>query len=314
MHTEERKKFYVVAVISNQVRYLSRYRLFRKFQNEMEQAGVQLIVVETAFGDRPHEITSATNPYHLQLRTFHEVWHKENMINLGVQHLSRLDPNWKYFAFIDADVSFVRPDWVDETIHQLQHHHIVQMFQNAIDLGPNGESFAKYDGFAWAFNQGKFDITSQKYTSFHPGYCWAMTHEAYEMVGGLIDTAVLGAGDRHMAFGMAGCMEKSITKGLHESYAQPMYEWEKRAERYIQRDVGFVGGTILHHWHGKKKDRKYHSRWNILINNNFNLNTDVKRDRQGLLQLEVMDVRQMKLRDDIRHYFRSRNEDSIDLD
>ena len=55
-------------------------------------------------------------------------------------------------------------------------------------------------------------------------------------------------------------------------------------------------------------------RWKILTENQFNPNTDIKRDWQGLFQLEDHgDMRSIKLRDDIRKYFRARNEDSIDL-
>jgi hypothetical protein len=37
----------------------------------------------------------------LQLRTDTPIWHKENMINLGVRRL--LSDNYKAFAWIDAD-------------------------------------------------------------------------------------------------------------------------------------------------------------------------------------------------------------------
>lgn len=305
--------FYVIAVISNPVRYKSRVALFQKFQKEMIDAGVELIVVEQAYGERPFEVSHSSHPHHLQIRTTSEIWHKEAMINLGVNYLTtQIDPNWKYMAWIDADISFTRPDWVVETIHQLQHHDVVQMFQTAIDLGPKGEAFGRYEGFAWAYNEGRFNSKTTKYTSFHPGYAWAITRPAYEAVGGLIETAVLGAGDRHMAYGLVGMMKDSLNEGLHPNYAVSLLEWEKRAERYIQRDVGYVAGNIIHHWHGKKADRRYHDRWKILIENQFDPNMDLKRDSQGLLTLDVISPRQMKLRDDIRKYFRARNEDSID--
>ena len=97
----------VVAVVSNPCRYRSRYDLYRAFERHMHASGVRLTTVELAFGERPWEVTEPDNPRHVRLRTAYELWHKENLINLGVQHLPR---DWKYVAWIDADVSFARPD------------------------------------------------------------------------------------------------------------------------------------------------------------------------------------------------------------
>lgn len=321
MHKDVLKRFWVVSVISNSARYKSRVALFRKYQEEMRIAGAQMIVVELAYGRRPFEVTDVMNPRHLQLRSRSEIWHKENMINLGVRRLTEVAPDWKYFAFIDADISFVpshcfqdRQNWINETVHQLQHHAMIQMFQTAIDLGPNGQTFGKYDGFAWAYTEGLFSPKAMKYTAFHPGYAWAMRRDAYVHVGGLIETAILGAADRHMAYGLVGVMKSSLEPRLDPSYSTSLMEWQARAERYIQRDIGFLNGTIVHHWHGKKKDRRYHDRWKILVENQFNPFTDLKRNVQGVLELVVMSPRQIRLRDDIRRYIRARNEDSVDVE
>jgi hypothetical protein len=44
-------------------------------------------VVELAFGNRPFEVTDPDNPRHVQVRSGHELWHKENLVNLGVARL-----------------------------------------------------------------------------------------------------------------------------------------------------------------------------------------------------------------------------------
>lgn len=313
------ENFYVIAVISNPVRYRSRVRLFKQFEEQMKADGATLLVVELAFGHRPFEVTHAGNPWHLQLRSFSELWHKENLCNLGLRRLAELVPDYSTVAFIDADITFARShwlperrDWISETVHQLQHYDVVQMFQTALDLGPRGECFGKYEGFAWAYLEGKFDPQSFKYTSFHPGFCWAWRRDALSRVGNLLQYAILGAGDRHMAFSLVSMAKYSLHPGLDPHYATSILEWEKRADRYIQHNIGFVPGTIYHHWHGSKRRRFYHDRWKILVNNQYNPYTDLKTNDQGVLELVVMDRRQMKLRDDIRAYFRSREEDSID--
>ena len=123
--------------------------------------------------------------------------------------------------------------------------------------------------------------------------------------------AILGAGDRHMAHALIGTVKKTIHSKLSQAYAQDLIMWESRAEKHIKRNVGYVPGLLLHHWHGKKRDRRYADRWKIIINNNYDPRLDLKEDWQGLWQLTD---RNFKLRDEIRAYFRARNEDSIDLD
>ena len=306
-HRHKKKTLHVICVVSNPVRFKSRYKLFHKFNQFASKAcNVKLHVVEQAFGHRPFEITQGKNPNHLQLRSFDEIWHKENMINLAI---ARLPHDWEYVAWVDADVAFLRNDWAFETIEQLQHYMVVQMFDSAIDLGPNGESLTLHKGFMWAYRQGRQIKTG--YNNYHPGFAWAARREAIDFLGGLIDKAILGSGDHHMARCLVGTGLAAVHKDMHPNYKDMIAAWEHRALRHIRLDVGYVPGTLVHSWHGKKKDRRYADRWNILIKHGYDPYRDIKRDWQGLYTLE--DER-IELRDDIRNYFRARCEDSIDLE
>lgn len=308
------EKLWIVTVISNPVRYRSRYDLFHKFKRSVEKVGANLLVVELALGDRPFEVTEEGNPNHVQLRSWDEIWHKENMINIGI---SRLPQDWEYVAWIDADVEFMRHDWPEEIVHQLQHYQVIQLFQNAIDLGPQGEVLKTYDSFMWSW------ITHQPlpysnhgcqgyYPHWHPGYAWAARREAIDSLGGLIDFAILGAADHHMACALIGKVtEYAMPKKISPAYKKHLLIWQERAETHIRRDVGYMPGTIFHHWHGKKSDRKYVQRWDIIIKHKFDPEYDLKRDWQGVLTLTD---KGMRMRNDIREYFRQRNEDSIDND
>jgi hypothetical protein len=138
----------VIAVVSNPRRFLSRYRLFRDFESRMLEAGARLTVVECAFGDRAFEVADRDpRVNYVKVRTDHEVWSKENLINLG---FSRLPDDAEYVAWCDGDVEFLRPDICDETVHQLQHHPVVQMFSEAHDLGPDGHVINTFRSFAWS--------------------------------------------------------------------------------------------------------------------------------------------------------------------
>jgi hypothetical protein len=317
----------VVAVVSNPCRYRSRYDLYRAFERHMQESGVRLTTVEMAFGERPWEITSPDNPRHLQVRTNYELWHKENLINLGVQRLPR---DWKYVAWIDADVLFVRPDWVQETLHQLQHHAIIQPFSHAADLKssytiadwyfgdslkPASWGFCHQNGVLMAntdlrksLAQDKMNVESGYEIAshyWHPGFAWACRREAWEALGGLIDFSILGAADYLMASALTGHL--TLSDWMSPGYVEPIRAWETRARKYIRGDVGYVDGLLLHHWHGPKAKRGYRDRWRIFRDNGFDPGHDLKRDWQGLWQLTE---RSTGLRDDVRAYFRQRDEDA----
>lgn len=321
----------VVTVISNPVRYWSRYELYEKFARSMKEAGATLITVEQAFGERPFVVTQRDNPMHVQVRSEDELWHKENMINIGIHYASQKFPDWKYLAWIDADVQpmtgSARP-WLEETVQQLQHYQVVQMFETAYDLGPQHKVINKPQhsfmstyvqrGYVLPERGGFWSIDAYYDKEFgHPGFAWAMTRFAADnmsspMGGPLIDFAILGAGDRHMCLGLVGLMSQTF-EHLNEEYRKALLQWEKRTTSWLKRDVGYVSGSIYHWWHGKKKDRGYTDRWKILKDNHFDPLADLTRDAQGLYKLETWDDRQIMLRDQIRTYMRSRNEDSVDV-
>ena len=317
-----RAPLYVVSTIFNPIRYRSRWELYQQFATMVKNAGAQLYTVEAAFGDRAHGFqVEDTGSRWVRVRTSNELWIKENLLNIGI---SRLPANWEYVAWIDGDVAFTRPDWMDATRHALQHYSFVQLFSHAIDLSPTHTPLATHQGFAWCYAQGmpQPKTASQRYYYpygggksagylWHPGYAWAARRDALDAVGGLIDFAILGAGDHHMAKAMIGQARASVHPKVHPHYLARVLRWEARVDRHTRNNVGCVPGTLLHYWHGKKRDRHYWDRWKILVDNQYDPAEDIKKDVQGIWQLST---RKPRLRDHIRGYFRARNEDSIDVD
>lgn len=312
---------WVVAVVSNPLRWRSRYDRFRNFEEGCRRVGANLLIVELALGDRPFELTRHGHPHHIQLRSFDEIWHKESLINLGIE---RLPPDWQYVAWIDADIEFVRHDWPSEIVHQLQHHMVIQLFENMIDLGPNGETVSVQHGFVsewlkgkqlpgYSWNEG--GVVRHKEGNYgkarwHPGYAWAARREAIDALGGLIDKAILGSADHHMAFALIGKVFEYAPDHMSPGYHRMLETWQDRATRHIQQDIGFMPGTAIHHWHGRKADRNYVERWDVLLKHNYDPDYDLKRDWQGLNSFTAQGER---MRNDIRRYFRNRLEDATDF-
>ncbi len=321
--------FYVVVPISNPRRYRRRYELYWRFAEMCEDAGINLITVEQAFGNREWMVTEKGNPFHVQVRSFEELWLKENLINIGIAHVKRVDPQAREIAWVDADCFPMSAPhtWFEETWHALQHYEFVQMWQYLINFGPNNEpvtgpqlSFmATYAANGYKVPVGKnvkhtLAGNSGMVSLGRPGLAWAANLSAIEAVGGLIDFCILGSGDWHMAHGLVGAMNQgSYEQTKLSKYSEALFKWQEKCERWIKRDVGFVPMTVGHWWHGNKVDRKYGERGSILVRNGYDPNEDIKYDSQGLLMLETHEPRQIHFRDDIRDYFTTRNEDSIDV-
>ncbi len=308
---------HVIGVITNSVRYQSRYRLYRQWVKEMEQTPhVKVYTVEAAFGDRHHEVTEPGNPQHLQLRTKSEIWIKENLINLGVKHL--LPRDWKYFAWVDCDISFEnngldgKTNWALNTMHQLQHYHILQPWSDALDLDSQEQVFGHYKSFG-SLHAKRIQKCHHKKDPYgnpyaHPGFAWAATRYWYENVGKLLEFCIIGAGDHHMSWGLLGQMVETIHNKIGPDYKKACLDWQQRAQWACGGYIGYTPGIIKHHHHGPKERRQYWGRWNILLGNNFNPITDLCYDEQGVLQLKG----KHKLEQDIQKYNRERMEDSIE--
>lgn len=299
---------YVVTSITNPARYRIRYHLYRQFEKYIKDSGAILYTVEGSLREREYEVTDIGNPQHIRVNTTHELWHKENLLNLGIQ---RLPSDWKYVCWIDADIEFVRPDWVYETVHKLQQFSAVQLFSQAVDLDPHYRLIQPpRDSFAYWYQQNRQKaVLNTRYGISHPGYAWAFRREAVDALGGLIDWAAVGSGDWHMACALVGQVEKSFApiKRTCPNYLEWCLEWQRRAEQHIKRNVGYVDGLLTHYWHGAKRNRFYFDRWKILSGSKFNPAVDLKRDWQGMWQLSG---NKNDLRDQLRGYLGSRDEDS----
>jgi len=291
---------YVVLPYFNFCGFKRRRDLFIQFvERYAKTPGLRLVVVE-AMG--PAALGPLQVHEHIRLTSDSRVWLKENLINLGVKALPK---DWKYLAWIDADLEFLNRDWVQETIRGLQRADVVQLWRTAVNLGPHGEAIKVDKSFAYMFvGSGTDWVASDKYGFWHPGYAWACTRAAFQKMGGLPDWAILGSGDRHLAMSLAGLGQTSCPGTIHENYKMMLKLYERGLKNF---KVSWVDGTIIHYWHGSFTDRKYRERWDILVKNSFDPFEDIGYTDEGLVQLTQKGRRFEKYLDD---YFMGRREDS----
>lgn len=316
-------KFHVLCVVSNPMRYASRWRLQEIFEEDIIRKGANLWVTEMQIGDRVHKVTNFEETQHLQLSKTAlsgTLWDKESLINRAITEIIAQCPDARYFAWIDADVKF-EPGMIVEAQHALQHFDIIQLWSHSIDLGPSQQTVGKVQQSFMYCYWHNIEVNSQNgYTQGgHPGFAWAARRDALNKIGvsldagPLISFGALGSADRHICCALVGRVDWSYHGDVHGNYKKWLHKWQERAEKNIKRNVSYLPQTIRHMWHGRKADRGYSSRWKLLVKHQFDPETDIRRDSSGLWVLTSDSPRQIRMRDDFRRYFQSRNEDSIDL-
>jgi hypothetical protein len=156
-----REPLFAIVPVYNPFRWKTRWKHTERAIKHFIDSGAVVIMVEAGFNRR--ELTYADSGLdgqlanckvlpeghnfrhkYIGLHTKDELWLKENLINVGVQHLTQTHFDWQQICWLDSDVLFVRPNWVGECIHKLQHGTpsdiaFLQMFSQAHDVGPNYE-------------------------------------------------------------------------------------------------------------------------------------------------------------------------------
>jgi hypothetical protein len=297
-------KLNVVIAISNPCLYAKRYILLKEFVKriEEEETNVELFVVELIYKDQRFIVTDKKNKKHLQLCVDTPIWHKENMINLGVKYL--LPKNWKACAWIDADVEFENSTWALDTLKILNGcKDVVQIFSHCIDMDKDESSLNHFNSFGYSFNKNKKFIT-KGLDYWHPGYAWAITRKAYEKIGGIYDKGILGSGDSIMALSFINKCKNMINPNYSDDYNNSMLEYQEKAKTLR---IGYTPGVIRHHYHGSKKNRNYTERWKILMEHLYSPIKHLKYNEVGIL-VPTEECPQ-KFINDIMNYFKERKED-----
>ena len=297
------EKLNVIIVISNPCIYARRYLLANQFKKRMEtEENVNLYVVELTYGNQKYYVTDNNNKNHLRLNCEVPLWHKENMINIGIKRL--LPKKWKAVAWVDADIEFESVTWALDTLKILNGcKDIVQLYSHALDMNKHKLTMSVFNSFGYQYTK-KNSYTSKGLNYWHPGFAWACTRKSYEKIEGLYDKSILGSGDNNMALSLISKGIQSININTTDNYKDSILQFQNRVKNLR---IGYVPGVIRHHFHGEKKNRKYSERWMILVSHKYDPYNHLEINDDGLIVPTETFPEQLK--NDILQYFKERNED-----
>ena len=307
------ERLHLIIGISNPCQFERRYMLAKQFIRRIKKMkNVLLYIVEIAYdlpGKDPQEfrVTNPRNPRHLQVRSSDPpLWAKENMWNMGVKHL--LPSGWKVVAFSDADIEFDNIHFARDTLKILNGDcDVVQMHSHCIDINAKGGVATTYTSFAFSVcHQQKYIASDAKF--FHTGHTVAMTRVAYKKtMNGIFDRAIVGSGDGILFHSIQGTVSNVLQhQECSDGYKNSILDFQ---ERCASLRIGYVPGFIYHHYHGKKENRAYLSRFDILKTHGYDPQVHVEKRTDGLLIPSPQCPPAML--EDISRYFQERKEDDM---
>lgn len=302
------EKLHVIAVISNPCLYKRRYVLMKEFIERMSKNNdIILYIVELAYHNQSFYITNSNNSHHLQLRTKNPLWHKENMINLGVKYL--LPKNWKAFAWIDSDLEFDNKSWATDAVNILKDNKdVIQLFQTGNDLNRDGSIIKVVNSAGYFYSLNKPYCGNQGKDYWHPGYAWAISRKGYDTIKELFQYAIVGSGDVIM---LKSILNKYNENSDYSEFKNPSLDFRNAVLNFQNKaknlKLGYIPGNIYHSYHGTKECRKYTERHSILNKYNYSPSNHITFDEKGILV--PTNACPESFLNEIHNYFCERKED-----
>jgi hypothetical protein len=284
---------------------------YREFSKSLKAQNLKLLTVELAFGDSEFELSEEDADILIRYRTENKLWHKERLLNLG---LGLLPEDCDKVVWLDADILFFDPLWVEKTARLLEKYRIIQPFSFAVRFPHDRNILSRrninkirrndpaYQGFIYSFKQPRGALKVQ-----NSGLAWAGRRDIF-LRHGFYDRLILGSGDKLMGGAFLGFRFADEFQRFPGKMIDHQNQWILKIHREVGGSVTYQDGVIGHLFHGTMTKRNYFERTNILKDNDFDPVKDIMPDSNGIWKWAT-DKTEMHHK--IIDYFHSREEDAI---
>jgi len=263
----------------------------------LKEQDIPCYVIECVFPRRKPQVPDADIVVHSETPMFY----KEQLFNIMEK---KVPEKYTKLVFMDGDIIFEAPDWVDKVSEALNNHEIIMPFEDACWLYPDNIAVrSKKKSLAWAIaNKVEFKM----FNAYHPGFAWAMRRDFFREIGGFFDKKFLGGGDVAMAATVVpGVTQKALSNIYGQRAVADSYlEYYKRV-RAQDPKLGYLKFDAYHLFHGLTSGRRYSSRYNKIqhiLKRGFESFTKLNED--GLYEFTDPELIEYA-----KNYFANRNED-----
>jgi hypothetical protein len=325
--TSDPQELAVVSCFFNPSRSQRRVRNFKKFYAGVQSTGVHCLVVELVFGSSAFQLEDGENA--IKLRTDGVMWHKERLLNIGIKQL--LFQGYKKIVWLDGDITFDNKDWPRLVADKLNSVNLCQVFGTVVITGPEnccpevGTSGVKYFlEKKHLYKQSPVNLSGLmrgRLRGGQSGFGWAARAEVLKKQL-LYDKAIVGGGDKlifaaslaadrsdrrfqALTHSSVAC-EKCDHQNQSAAYTRYYLDWAECWAAAVDNKVGYVDLQIRDMYHGRREDRKYHERREILYRHQFDPAHDLSTDEMDCL---AWGSDKQDLHRDVESYFLARRED-----
>jgi hypothetical protein len=265
---------------------------FLEVKSMLDAAEIPLFTAECIIGDTPQLIPDPT----LLTRSKSSLFYKEQLFNMLEK---KIPANYTKLIFLDSDIIFSVPNWVDMISKKLNTCSALQPFSKAVYLDASRNAFRKI--ISWAkYSNIKYMRLLGHQINTHPGFCWAFNRNFLKDIGGFFDKAIIGSGDAAVSTIFA-----SYGYNFKSSFIQNDYiKWLGNAH-LKPRTSSYLDIDIYHLYHGSIDNRQYAHR------HTFPELLKIKKwdDAVYVNDYGMYEIKNPEINEVLKNYFLSRKED-----
>ncbi len=150
--------------------------------------------------------------------------------------------NWKYLAWLDADMKFLNKQWASETILALKRDkaQYLQLFSHIHQMSPNkSQSLYVQESFAYRH------VTLNNGLGGHPGFAWASSRWTLERTSGLIDEHILGSSDYLIALALVHKSHQKYLNRMSSVFVNVMKSFEEKCDKHLIK-LSFINVKLFY--------------------------------------------------------------------
>lgn len=245
-------KLAVLTSFFNPCNYTNPYSNYLQFASSIKKYA-SLFTIELSFNN--NFIIKDEHVLQIKANNNNVCWQKEALLNIL---LSNIPKEYTDIAWIDCDILFDQPYWVDSAYAALNKYKIVQLFRNVAKVDINGNKIQKRS------------IVSSFPDSGESGFAWAARREVIDELK-LLDNQIFGGADIVMA--SAFMNRPHLIKNQNYIDNESTKKWINTAIQIIEGSVSYIDTDITHLYHGSENNRilaRQHKRSKLIECINYN--------------------------------------------
>ena len=205
------------------------------------------------------------------------LWQRERFWNIALQYIKGRSDN---IIWIDSDICFVEPNWIQKVNRKLKNNNLVHVFDlvidkkvvdnKLIDTGLNRKSTISCYGSLPSNYNGYFSKSGiSMMLGCSPGFAWAAKTKIMKKCM-FPDFFILGSGDKGLlAAALGKYKEYSKALRLNPCLCIKYGGWADRFYHEVNGKVTYIENKIYHLAQGEYSRRLYSNRYNLLESPEF---------------------------------------------